>query len=75
MAARSRIAIVLAALAGTGAPLAAALVVRDAPDAVATSWRLIAAQAFFAGLALLLALRLGGSLPERLPPPDGGAPL
>jgi membrane protease YdiL (CAAX protease family) len=63
---RSRTAAALAGVLGLAAPLCAAAFASFAPAADAALWRMLSVEAFFAGLALLLALRLGGSLRERL---------
>ena len=62
----ARSALLAAGVAGLAAPLLAARLASAADPADAPLWRMLAAQAFFAALALLLALRLGGCVRERL---------
>jgi membrane protease YdiL (CAAX protease family) len=66
VAARARTAVALAGSLGVAAPLAAVAFVGHARPSEAALWRILSIEAFFAGLALLLALRLGGSVRERL---------
>ncbi len=62
----ARTGIALASLAGFAAPFLAALLTRLMPPAEAALWQTLALQLCWVGLAGLVALRLGGSVAERL---------
>jgi membrane protease YdiL (CAAX protease family) len=63
---RSRTAFALASFAAVAAPVFVPQLARGAPDAQLALWRTLSVQLCFAGLAGLIALRLGGSLRGRL---------
>jgi membrane protease YdiL (CAAX protease family) len=62
----SRTALALALIAAVAAPVFVPRLARDVPPAELELWRTLSVQLCFAGLAGLIALRLGGSLRERL---------